>query len=189
MENKISVQHFPARAHKTSRSKWLSENLKYDFKIEPYPARVVPKTPRPKKLPKNKDDPNFIPIRIQMPNASEINIEEFINRPHEKIGNKGPNCFFVYRRVFTKELLRLNHKLEMIDVSKMAGYQWENEDIKVRDEYKKIASMIDEKLKELRRGKPRAYRYKFIHYDQQEPNPPPPLEPIQQFVVDKEFLR
>ncbi|CAG8509071.1 16901_t:CDS:2 [Acaulospora colombiana] len=167
----------------------LSENLRYDFKINNYSSCVVSKDPRPKRPLRKNKDPNFIPVRIQMPSASEIKIEEFINRSNEKIGKKGPNGFFVYRRVFAKELLRLNYKLEMTNVSRMAGDQWNNEDVKIREEYKTIASMIDKKLKELRRGQPKAYHYRFIYYDQQEPPSPPPIEPIQQCVIDEELSR
>ncbi|CAG8440970.1 13223_t:CDS:1 [Acaulospora colombiana] len=102
-----------------------------------------------------------------MPRESEIKIDDFITEPSEKIGKKCPNSFFVYRRVFTKELLRHNHRLEMANVSKMASIQWRNENPDIRKEYKHVAMKIGKKLKEFERGSSDTFCREFIHY-----NPP-----------------
>ncbi|CAG8440040.1 6114_t:CDS:1 [Acaulospora colombiana] len=104
-----------------------------------------------------------------MPNASEINIDEFINRPREKYRRRSPNGFFVYRSVFVKELLRHNHKLEMVDASKLASTRWRKEDAKTREEYKRIAAMVDKKLKKVKEESWENFHRQFIPWKNEKP--------------------
>ncbi|CAG8538998.1 7604_t:CDS:1 [Acaulospora colombiana] len=126
-----------------------------------------------------------------MPKACEIEFDEFVNRSEEKIGTKTPNGFFVYRRIFTKEVsrLRLDHKLNMTNVSKMASWKWRNEDVKVREEYRQVASsIIGTKIKNRERELPKIFYKKFIPYVPREPLPPP-VDINQQGVIDEELAR
>ncbi|CAG8487861.1 14727_t:CDS:1 [Acaulospora colombiana] len=99
-----------------------------------------------------------------MPRASEINVEYFFTDPREKIGKKPLNSFILYRVVFTRELSRLNHKLNMENASKMAAIQWRNENAEVREEYERVAEMIEKRLKELQNELPKDFRGEFIYY-------------------------
>ncbi|CAG8446695.1 9304_t:CDS:1 [Acaulospora colombiana] len=122
-----------------------------------------------------------------MPNANEIIIKEFINRSEERIGTKTPNGFFVYRRVFTKELSKLNHKPSMSSVSKMAAWQWHNEDRKFREEYEEVATTIGKRIKEHERELSKAFFGKFIPYIPQEHLSY--SEPSQQGVKNEKLLK
>ncbi|CAG8458822.1 16512_t:CDS:1 [Acaulospora colombiana] len=121
-----------------------------------------------------------------MPKASEIKIDDFIIEPGEKIGKKCPNSFFVYRRVYTKELLRRNHRLEMAIVSRMASSQWRNENAKVREEYRQVAKMIRERLEVLEHSFPKSLCYKFVPFEQ--PKPSPNTNEGQQTVLNTKLL-
>ncbi|CAG8457390.1 5223_t:CDS:1 [Acaulospora colombiana] len=154
--------------------------MEYIFVVQPS-SNYVHKTSQHKKKPRETSSKNCEPKTtldyIQMPRASEIEISEFINRSEERIGTKTPNGFFVYRRIFTREVSRLNHRLDMSNVSKMASCQWHNEDITVREEYRRVASIIGRRIKEREHELSKSFLGGFIPYIPQElhlsagPNP------------------
>ncbi|CAG8470718.1 413_t:CDS:1 [Acaulospora morrowiae] len=145
--------------------------MEHTFQLQP-PSMRASKTSRSKKTSIKTTNNDFSHLLIQMPDASEVSIDEFVNRPHARIRKKSPNSFFIYRRVFVKQLLQNNYKLEMINVSKLASIYWHNEDERVRQEYKRIATMIDQKLQKIREEQPKTPMYTFVHWGEENCNPP-----------------
>ncbi|RIA82272.1 hypothetical protein C1645_512883 [Glomus cerebriforme] len=83
----------------------------------------------------NTDSDSFRP-----PFPPNIRIDDFINSDDLRNNAQSPNAFFVYRKIYTKHLLQLNHRLPMTQVSRMASNNWNSESKKVKKAYKQIAS-------------------------------------------------
>ncbi|CAG8667379.1 15337_t:CDS:1 [Funneliformis caledonium] len=92
--------------------------------------------------------PSDIP-KINMPFPPKITAEEFIrDRPLSRLHFKPPNSFFIYRKLFVRQLKLENYNDKMIRVSKWASWFWSNEPKVVKEYYKNIEKDIQKLLKE-----------------------------------------
>nr|ANQ32352.1 MATA-HMG [Rhizophagus irregularis] len=82
-------------------------------------------------------------------------IEDFIHIDDLRNNSRGPNAFFVYRKIYTKHLLQLNCRFPMTQVSKLASDHWNSEPSRVKKYYRKIAKDIDQELDKRRQRIPR----------------------------------
>ncbi|CAB4474194.1 unnamed protein product [Rhizophagus irregularis] len=82
-------------------------------------------------------------------------IEDFIHIDDLRNNSRGPNAFFVYRKIYTKHLLQLNCRFPMTQVSKLASDHWNSEPSRVKKHYRKIAKDIDQELDKRRQRIPR----------------------------------
>ncbi|CAB4377725.1 unnamed protein product [Rhizophagus irregularis] len=82
-------------------------------------------------------------------------IEDFIHIDDLRNNSRGPNAFFVYRKIYTKHLLQLNCRFPMTQVSKLASDHWNSEPSRVKKYYKKIAKYVDQELDKRRQRIPR----------------------------------
>jgi len=86
---------------------------------------------------------------LKPPFPPRVNIEDFIRV--DGLNAKAPNAFFVYRKSLTRHLLQLNHRLTMVEVSKLASAKWKSEPNTVKKAYKKLSREIDRALQHRRR--------------------------------------
>ncbi|RGB34993.1 hypothetical protein C1646_759905 [Rhizophagus diaphanus] len=82
-------------------------------------------------------------------------IEDFIHIDDLRNNSRGPNAFFVYRKIYTKNLLQLNCRFPMTQVSKFAAAHWSSEPRRVKKHYSKIAKDVDQELDKRRQRIPR----------------------------------
>lgn len=82
-------------------------------------------------------------------------IEDFIHVDDLRNNSRGPNAFFVYRKIYTKHLLQLNCRFPMTQVSKLAAAHWSSESRRVKKHYSKIAKDVDRELDKRRQRIPR----------------------------------
>jgi hypothetical protein len=85
----------------------------------------------------------------------KFKIEDFIHIDYLQNNNRGPNAFFVYRKLYTRHLLQLNCRFPMTQVSKLAAAHWKSESRKVKKYYSKIARDVDRELEQRRQRMPR----------------------------------
>ncbi|CAG8554118.1 15002_t:CDS:1 [Cetraspora pellucida] len=88
------------------------------------------------------------PPSFTLPFPPEINAEDLINSKTRKLPSKPPNAFFIYRKVYTKELIARDFRYKMTDVSPWVSSSWRNESDKVREKYKEIAKGVRQLYKQ-----------------------------------------
>ncbi|CAG8784785.1 18806_t:CDS:1, partial [Racocetra fulgida] len=88
------------------------------------------------------------PPSFTLPFPPEINAEDLINSKTRKLPSKPPNAFFIYRKVYTKELIARDFRYKMTDVSPWVSSSWKNETDKVREKYKEIAKGVRQLYKQ-----------------------------------------
>ncbi|CAG8747562.1 35122_t:CDS:2, partial [Racocetra persica] len=88
------------------------------------------------------------PPSFTLPFPPEINAEDLINSKTRKLPSKPPNAFFIYRKVYTKELIARDFRYKMTDVSPWVSSSWKNESDKVREKYKEIAKGVRQLYKQ-----------------------------------------
>ncbi|CAG8842829.1 9880_t:CDS:2, partial [Racocetra persica] len=64
-----------------------------------------------------KQKPVSPPPALILPFPPQINVEDLMNCKTRKLPSKPPNAFFIYRKVYTKELVAQNLRFKMTDVS------------------------------------------------------------------------
>ncbi|RIB05226.1 hypothetical protein C2G38_2118910 [Gigaspora rosea] len=67
-----------------------------------------------------------------------------------KLPSKPPNAFFIYRKVYTRELVAQNLRFKMTDVSPWVSISWKRESPEVKDKYKAIAKEVRQLYKQLK---------------------------------------
>ncbi|RIA80819.1 hypothetical protein C1645_866100 [Glomus cerebriforme] len=98
--------------------------------------------------------------------------EDLINSKTRKLPSKPPNAFFIYRKVYTKELIAQNLRFKMTDVSPWVSTSWKLEPEEVKAKYKEIAEEVRKIYKQT----------KLDTADESEtssPNTSPKLQPLQ----------
>ncbi|KAF0494461.1 MATA-HMG [Gigaspora margarita] len=114
------------------------------------------------------------PPNLDMPFPPQITPEDLMNCKTRKLPSKPPNAFFIYRKAYTKELIKRNLRFKMTDVSPWVSISWKCEPEEVKNKYKEIA-------KEVRK----LYKISKLIPDQSENNtqssmlPSPPLTDTQ----------
>ncbi|CAG8664837.1 19027_t:CDS:1 [Dentiscutata erythropus] len=114
------------------------------------------------------------PPNMDLPFPPQIVPEDLMNCKTRKLPSKPPNAFFIYRKVYTKELIKRNLRFKMTDVSPWVSISWKREPEDVKNKYKEIA-------KEVRK----LYKKSKLVPDQSENNaqssmlPSPPLTDTQ----------
>ncbi|KAF0492607.1 MATA-HMG [Gigaspora margarita] len=88
------------------------------------------------------------PPSFKLPFPPEINAEDLINCKTRKLPSKPPNAFFIYRKVYTKELIARDFRYKMTDVSPWVSSSWRNESDKVKEKYKEIAKGVRQLYKQ-----------------------------------------
>ncbi|CAG8642526.1 16980_t:CDS:2, partial [Racocetra fulgida] len=73
------------------------------------------------------------PPALVLPFPPQINVEDLMNCKTRKLPSKPPNAFFIYRKVYTKELVAQNLRFKMTDVSPWVSISW-----KLRQRYKQL---------------------------------------------------
>ncbi|CAG8624413.1 14775_t:CDS:1 [Acaulospora colombiana] len=79
------------------------------------------------------------PPKLTLPFPPQINAEDLIDTKTRKLPSKPPNAFFIYRKVYTKELVAQNFRFKMTDVSPLVSTSWKLESDEVKTKYKEIA--------------------------------------------------
>ncbi|CAG8589697.1 3758_t:CDS:1 [Cetraspora pellucida] len=90
------------------------------------------------------------PPTLVLPFPPQINPEELMNSKTRKLPSKPPNAFFIYRKVYTKELVAQNLRFKMTDVSPWVSISWKRESPEVKDKYKAIAKEVRQLYKQLK---------------------------------------
>ncbi|CAG8449782.1 hypothetical protein C2G38_2234055 [Gigaspora rosea] len=87
------------------------------------------------------------------PFPPHINIFEIVRKRlkknPDKIGSRGPNCWFIYRAYYVFEYNKLktsSRKLSMTELSPQIAKAWGNESDEVKKEYQNIAAKVEEEL-------------------------------------------
>ncbi|GBC05205.1 hypothetical protein RclHR1_00610017 [Rhizophagus clarus] len=113
---------------------------------------------------------NEIPLVI-VPYPPELTVEEIIERrSYEKIGSRAPNKFFLYRLAYIKELKRrFGNNITMTKASPLIGLSWSREPQEVKETYKRLSVLVEDRLKEMRRIDPLV----IIQENFVPPTPPP----------------
>ncbi|CAG8634227.1 12218_t:CDS:1, partial [Acaulospora morrowiae] len=75
--------------------------------------------------------------KLTLPFPPQINAEDLFTT--SKLPSKPPNAFFIYRKVYTKELITQNFRFKMTDVSPLVSSSWKLESDEVKTKYKEIA--------------------------------------------------
>ncbi|CAG8503473.1 5025_t:CDS:1 [Cetraspora pellucida] len=82
------------------------------------------------------------PPNLILPFPPQINPEDLMNCKTRKLPSKPPNAFFIYRKVYTKELIKRNLRFKMTDVSPWVSISWKREPEEVKNKYKEIAKDV-----------------------------------------------
>ncbi|CAI2187644.1 9540_t:CDS:1 [Funneliformis geosporum] len=82
------------------------------------------------------------PPNLTLPFPPHIVPENLINLKSCKLPSKPPNAFFIYRKVYTNELVAQNMRFKMTDVSSWVSISWKLEPEEVRTKYKEIAKEV-----------------------------------------------
>ncbi|CAG8477237.1 563_t:CDS:1 [Funneliformis mosseae] len=82
------------------------------------------------------------PPNLTLPFPPHIVPENLINKKSCKLPSKPPNAFFIYRKVYTNELVAQNMRFKMTDVSSWVSISWKLEPEEVRTKYKEIAREV-----------------------------------------------
>ncbi|CAG8745950.1 16321_t:CDS:1 [Dentiscutata heterogama] len=90
------------------------------------------------------------PPTLVLPFPPQINPEDLMNCKTRKLPSKPPNAFFIYRKVYTKELVAQNLRFKMTDVSPWVSISWKRESNEVKDKYKAIAKEVRQLYKQLK---------------------------------------
>ncbi|CAB4393639.1 unnamed protein product [Rhizophagus irregularis] len=82
------------------------------------------------------------PPTLNLPFPPHIVPEDLINSKTRKLPSKPSNAFFIYRKVYTRELIAQNLRFKMTDVSPWVSTSWNNEPEEVKAKYKEIAKEV-----------------------------------------------
>src|SRR5436305_6583324 len=82
------------------------------------------------------------PPNLTLPIPPHIIPEDVISSKTRKLPSKPPNAFFIYRKVYTKELIAQNLRFKMTDVSPWVSISWKLEPEEVKSKYKEIAEEV-----------------------------------------------
>lgn len=82
------------------------------------------------------------PPILNLPFPPHIVPEDLINSKTRKLPSKPSNAFFIYRKVYTRELIAQNLRFKMTDVSPWVSTSWNNEPEEVKTKYKEIAKEV-----------------------------------------------
>jgi hypothetical protein len=82
------------------------------------------------------------PPILNLPFPPHIVPEDLINSKTRKLPSKPSNAFFIYRKVYTRELIAQNLRFKMTDVSPWVSTSWNNEPEEVKAKYKEIAKEV-----------------------------------------------
>ncbi|CAG8497855.1 5956_t:CDS:1 [Gigaspora margarita] len=88
------------------------------------------------------------PPTLILPFPPPINPEDLMKT--SKLPSKPPNAFFIYRKVYTRELVAQNLRFKMTDVSPWVSISWKRETPEVKDKYKAIAKEVRQLYKQLK---------------------------------------
>ncbi|GBC08940.1 hypothetical protein RclHR1_00850021 [Rhizophagus clarus] len=115
---------------------------------------------------------NEIPL-FNVPYPPELTVEEIISRrSYEKIGSRAPNQFFLYRLAYIKELKRrFGNNITMTKASPYISLSWSKEPPEVKETYKRLSAMVENRLKEIRKIDDPL----VIIQENFSPPPPPPM--------------
>ncbi|CAG8467966.1 24483_t:CDS:1 [Racocetra persica] len=82
---------------------------------------------------------------INVPYPCSIDPMDFLSRKCKrgKKPSKSSNAFMIYRKMFSKELRKKNHKIPQSKISGMASASWKNESKDIKDAYHKLAEDVD----------------------------------------------
>ncbi|CAG8673558.1 16666_t:CDS:2, partial [Dentiscutata heterogama] len=83
------------------------------------------------------------------------------------------NEFFIYRKVYVREIRKQNLRLKMTKVSKLASSSWYQEPSKVKNEYRRIAREVENEYIFARNEKLRSQKAKDQHNDKHFTNSAP----------------
>ncbi|GBB93676.1 hypothetical protein RclHR1_02210011 [Rhizophagus clarus] len=104
----------------------IGENISFSHSKEQQKTRKVINSP---------------PI-LNLPFPPHIVPEDLINSKTRKLPSKPSNAFFIYRKVYTRELIAQNLRFKMTDVSPWVSTSWNNEPEEVKAKYKEIAKEV-----------------------------------------------
>jgi len=90
------------------------------------------------------------PPNLILPFPPHIVPEDLINSQTCKLPSKPPNAFFIYRKVYTKELIAQNLRFKMTDVSSWVSNSWKLEPEEVKTKYKEIAREVRKIYKQIK---------------------------------------
>ncbi|CAI2172844.1 2879_t:CDS:2 [Funneliformis geosporum] len=98
--------------------------------------------------------------RMIIPFPPSISVDSLLERSRNNSSKPGkvPNCFLIYRLVWTEQLKLFGMKLDLSEISNFVGLRWKNESKEVKDFYRKLSS--EAKKKFLANSKAR-----FIYHD------------------------
>ncbi|CAG8498199.1 14231_t:CDS:1, partial [Cetraspora pellucida] len=84
-------------------------------------------------------------FEINVPYPYSIDPMDFLSRKGKrgKKPSKSSNAFMIYRKMFSKELRKKNHKIPQSKISGMASTSWKNESKDIKDAYHKLAGDVD----------------------------------------------
>jgi hypothetical protein len=96
---------------------------------------------------------NEIPL-FNVPYPPELTVEEILSRrTDEKMVSRAPNQFFIYRLAYIKELRkRIGGNISMTRISPSISLSWSKEPPEVKEAYKKLSGLVDNRLKEIRQN-------------------------------------
>ncbi|RGB40783.1 hypothetical protein C1646_798056 [Rhizophagus diaphanus] len=91
---------------------------------------------------------------ISVPFPPELTVEEILRRrPHEKLGSRAPNRFFIYRLAYIKELRKqVDYTVSMTKISPHIALSWAEESTAVKKAYKELSDQVEKRLKEIRQN-------------------------------------
>ncbi|CAG8459370.1 4332_t:CDS:1 [Acaulospora colombiana] len=82
------------------------------------------------------------PPSLVLPFPPQVKAEDLLDCGTRQLPSKPPNAFFIYRKVYTKELIAQNLRFKMTDVSPWVSMSWKRESEDVKMKYKEIAKEV-----------------------------------------------
>ncbi|CAG8495134.1 8888_t:CDS:2 [Acaulospora morrowiae] len=92
------------------------------------------------------------PPDLVLPFPPQVNAKDLMDCKTRQLPSKPPNAFFIYRKVYTKELIAQNLRFKMTDVSPWVSMSWRRESEEVKIKYKEIAKEVRQIYKQAKQN-------------------------------------
>ncbi|KAG9299360.1 hypothetical protein G9A89_014008 [Geosiphon pyriformis] len=162
MEN-FSNQKFSSETlSNNAKSNWGS---KTSLSLPPVRIRKNRKEKQEMKISQKFQETIETSLRISIPSAETLNIEEFM--PRKKESKKTCNAFLIYRKLYLGELKKFGYRQKMVVASKLIAKSWEEESESYKNSFRFFANKVHETFtfRRLEEQKKKNSKQDFIHFD------------------------